>query len=239
MQDLATSSSASTELAASAQAKLQEAEEKLAGAEEAAKLAAEASQQAAKEKVALEEKVSDLQGELGEELLYQGVLEERLKQKEADLAALQKRNQEAIGDKNKKIAELNADLTATKNSAQANEEKIARLEGQLGATEQLEQKVSDLQGELGEELLYQGVLEIGKKKLANELLRINDIHQVQNEEVQKLRAENQHKQKEIEKFIQAGRKPPSQKANESNVEQEWVLIDVKGVPNGERDSSCL
>ena len=112
MQDLATSSSASTELAASAQAKLQEAEEKLAGAEEAAKLAAEDSQQAAKEKVALEE------------------------------------------------------------------------------------KVSDLQGELGEELLYQGVLEIGKKKLANELLRINDIHQVQNEEVQKLRAENQHKQKQ-------------------------------------------
>ena len=82
-------------------------------------------------------------------------LENRIKQMETDSAALTKRNQDLIGDKNKKISELNETIASMKGSLQKKEdqvsssaEKLRELESSIAEkqaeNQQLEKSVSDL-----------------------------------------------------------------------------------------------
>merc|ERR1711976_1108784 len=57
---------------------------------------------------------SELEEKLKEQTDKASALEAKIKQMETDSAALTKRNQDLIGDKNKKISELNADIVALK-----------------------------------------------------------------------------------------------------------------------------
>ena len=67
---------------------------------------------------------AELDDKLTEQIGKTTALENKIKQMETDSAALTKRNQDLIGDKNKKISELNADIVALKASVAEKEAEI-------------------------------------------------------------------------------------------------------------------
>merc|ERR1712053_49175 len=81
--------------------------------------------------IAAQKQNEDLKGSMSK-------LEQKVLTMEADATSLQKRNQEAIGDKNKKLADLNAelnniksDLAATKSKSLSTEGKFEEMESNL------------------------------------------------------------------------------------------------------------
>ena len=72
-----------------------------------------------------QEKSEELEGKLKDKSEEAAKLENKIKQMETDSAALTKRNQDLIGDKNKKISELNESIADLKGSLQEKEDQAS------------------------------------------------------------------------------------------------------------------
>eukprot|EP00091_Calanus_sinicus_P004524 TRINITY_DN14859_c0_g1_i1.p1 TRINITY_DN14859_c0_g1~~TRINITY_DN14859_c0_g1_i1.p1 ORF type:complete len:120 (+),score=41.65 TRINITY_DN14859_c0_g1_i1:571-930(+) len=85
---------------------------------------------------------------------------------EADATSLAKRNQEAIGDKNKKLADLNAELTNIKTSLEAKESKcisiVGKFEEMQTSNAKKDKEIQDLSKTISE--LKQSNSAVGERK---------------------------------------------------------------------------
>ena len=78
-----------------------------------------------------QEKTEEMELKMKEKTEEVSKLENKIKQMETDSAALTKRNQDFIGDKNKKISELNETISNMKGSLQKAEDQVSSSEGKL------------------------------------------------------------------------------------------------------------
>merc|ERR1711915_403623 len=145
-----------------------------------------------------------------------GKLEERIKCMETDAAALTKRNQEAIGDKNKKLAELTSELSNVKSSLTAkesmcisSEQKFEQIKATLTDKEKEIQNLSKIISELKQSNVAISEKEREITQLKSKMEEMTLRQKSATEEKNKLESENKmlnekvSKTMEMEKVIQS------------------------------------
>ena len=153
----------------------------------------------------LEKKVGD-SGGLEEAQMRVKQLEEKIEKDKVDAQALQKRNQDAIGNKNQKIATLNEELAKLKEDVTAkdaakkdNDIKTGELEQNLlkakENNESLTAQLTSVKAELAKE---RSEMELEKSKGVSAEAQATQITQLQ-QEIQKLKTESNEEKAVLEK----------------------------------------
>ena len=144
-------------------------------------------------------------------------LENKIKQMETDSAALTKRNQDFIGDKNKKISELNETIAKMKGSLQKAEDQVSSSEGKLKEIEtsiaekeaenqKLSKTVSDLKQSNDQIALKEKDIAEKETEIADLKSKMGDINLEKSslsEEKSKLETENKMLSEQASKASQA------------------------------------
>jgi len=154
--------------------------------------------------LALESTIVDLQakaskcGDLDEIMKNVKQLEEKIERDKLDASTLQKRNQDAIGNKNQKIATLNEELAQQKEDSAAKEEMNKELREKQDALEQSIGKLKEENLGLTESVdHFKTDLNEQKNKKVSDDVKAVDISKLQ-EEITKLKKEFQKEKLDLE-----------------------------------------